>query len=124
MNDINWFGFYLMNNGELVLGPFQGKPACIRIALGRGVCGTAAATGEVQTVEDVHQYAGHIACDSASASELVIPMFWKREIFAVMDIDSPRKNRFTEQDAEFFKKVAEDLTEKSDIDAVEAYYKF
>lgn len=96
--DINWVGFYLVKNGQLVLGPFQGKPACIRIDFGRGVCGTAAATGKTQLVENVHEFAGHIACDSASSSELVIPIRHSGRLVAVLDIDSPLLARFTEED--------------------------
>ena len=99
MEDINWVGFYLVKDGALVLGPFQGKSACMRIAKGKGVCGTAFETGESQLVPDVHEFPGHIACDSASASEVVIPL---RDadgaIRGVLDIDSPLKGRFTEDD--------------------------
>ena len=96
--DINWAGFYRMIDGELVLGPFHGRPACIRIKLGEGVCGTAAATREVQLVEDVHAFPGHIACDSASASEIVVPLIRDGEVVAVLDIDSPSLARFDEED--------------------------
>ena len=92
--DLNWAGFYRMVEGELVLGPFQGKPACIRIPLGRGVCGTAAATGETQLVEDVHAFPGHIACDAASASEIVVPVKVGGRVVAVLDLDSPIPARF------------------------------
>ena len=92
--DLNWAGFYRMVEGELVLGPFQGKPACIRIPLGRGVCGTAAATGETQLVEDVHAFPGHIACDAASASEIVVPVKVDGRVIAVLDLDSPVPARF------------------------------
>lgn len=92
--DLNWAGFYRNVAGELVLGPFQGRPACIRIAFGRGVCGTAAATRRVQRVSDVNAFSGHIACDSASASELVVPIERDGELIAVLDLDSPRKGRF------------------------------
>ena len=92
--DLNWAGFYRMVEGELVLGPFQGKPACIRIPLGRGVCGTAAATGETQLVEDVHAFPGHIACDAASASEIVVPVTVDGRVVAVLDLDSPVAARF------------------------------
>ena len=87
--DLNWAGFYRMVEGELVLGPFQGKPACIRIPLGRGVCGAAADTGETQLVEDVHAFPGHIACDAASASEIVVPVKVDGRVIAVLDLDSP-----------------------------------
>lgn len=99
LRDINWVGFYLMENGRLVLGPFQGKPACIEIPVGRGVCGTAVAKDEVQLVKDVHQFPGHIACDSASNSEVVVPLRCNGQVVAVLDIDSPTVNRFTEADA-------------------------
>ena len=96
--DLNWAGFYLMENGLLVLDPFQGKPACIEIQVGRGVCGTAAAEDRTQLVYDVHQFPGHIACDSASNSEIVVPIHGDGRIVGVLDIDSPRVGRFTEED--------------------------
>ena len=96
--DINWVGFYKMTDGALVLGPFQGKPACIRIPVGRGVCGTAVAEDAVQLVYDVHDFPGHIACDCASNSEIVLPIHVKGEIWGVLDIDSPSVGRFTEAD--------------------------
>lgn len=98
MENINWAGFYLMEKGKLVLGPFQGKPACIEIAVGRGVCGTAVAEKKTQLVEDVHQFPGHIACDCASNSEIVVPIYKNGEIFGVLDIDSPYYARFTKDD--------------------------
>ena len=97
--DLNWAGFYRSVGGELVLGPFMGKPACIRIPFGKGVCGTAAASGETQLVPDVHAFPGHIACDSASQSELVVPVLRDGEVTAVIDLDSPRLNRFDAEDA-------------------------
>ncbi len=96
--DLNWAGFYLMKGGELVLGPFQGKPACIRIPLGRGVCGTAAATRETQVVADVHAFPGHIACDADSRSEIVVPLIRDGMIIGVLDLDSPKPGRFDEDD--------------------------
>ncbi len=96
--DLNWAGFYFYDGRELVLGPFQGKIACVRIALGKGVCGTAAATREAQLVPDVNAFPGHIACDSASRSEIVIPLFKGDELIGVWDVDSPRPERFTEED--------------------------
>ena len=96
--DLNWAGFYLMENGVLILGPFQGKPACIEIPVGRGVCGTAVAEDRTQLVYDVHQFPGHIACDSASNSEIVVPIHGDGRIVGVLDIDSPRVGRFTEED--------------------------
>ena len=98
MADINWAGFYIMENGRLVLGPFQGKPACIEIPVGRGVCGTAVAEQRTQLVYDVHQFPGHIACDSASNSEIVVPLFKNGAVWGVLDIDSPTVGRFTEED--------------------------
>ena len=96
--DLNWAGFYIMENGMLVLGPFQGKPACIEIRVGRGVCGTAAAEDRTQLVYDVHQFPGHIACDGASNSEIVVPIHAGDRIVGVLDIDSPLTGRFTEED--------------------------
>jgi len=96
---LNWAGFYLYKSGELVLGPFQGKPACVRIAIGKGVCGTAAARRETVLVEDVHAFPGHIACDSASNSEIVIPLVKGNELLGVLDLDSPDLARFTAADA-------------------------
>ena len=98
LDDINWAGFYRMEAGQLVLGPFQGKVACIEIPLGRGVCGTAAALDRTQLVRDVHRFPGHIACDSASNSEIVVPLHRGGEVVGVLDIDSPRIGRFTEED--------------------------
>jgi GAF domain-containing protein len=96
--DLNWVGFYRNVEGELVVGPFQGRPACIRIKFGQGVCGVAAATRQVQRVEDVNAFPGHIACDSASASEIVVPLIRDGELVGVLDIDSPKIGRFTEED--------------------------
>lgn len=97
--DLNWAGFYRLIDEELVLGPFQGKAACIRIALGAGVCGTAAATRETQLVDDVHAFPGHIACDAASASELVVPIVHDGRLIGVLDLDSPLRGRFDADDA-------------------------
>lgn len=99
--DLNWAGFYRMDEAgkELILGPFQGKAACIRIAVGKGVCGAAAASGEVQLVADVHAFPGHIACDAASRSELVVPIMQDGKVIAVLDLDSPTPGRFSEEDA-------------------------
>lgn len=96
---VNWTGFYRVIAGELVLGPFAGRPACIRIALGQGVCGAAAATGQTQLVRDVHAFPGHIACDAASRSELVVPVLRDGAVVAVIDLDSPELARFDEEDA-------------------------
>ena len=98
LTDINWAGFYLMQDGELVLGPFQGKPACVEIQVGSGVCGTAVQQDEIMLVENVHEFPGHIACDSASNSEIVIPMHKGEEIVGVLDIDSPVLARFDKED--------------------------
>jgi len=98
LNDINWLGLYILRGDELVLGPFQGLPACVHIPLGQGVCGTAAANNETQRVADVHAFPGHIACDPASASELVVPLASAGEVIGVLDIDSPNAARFTAED--------------------------
>ena len=100
LTDINWVGFYLVEDGKLVLGPFQGKTACIEIPNGRGVCGTAMARDEVMLVPDVHAFPGHIACDSASNSEIVVPLHKNGCVVAVLDIDSPTTGRFTQEDAD------------------------
>ncbi len=105
--DLNWAGFYRVIGDELVLGPFQGKAACIRIAMGKGVCGTAAANGKVQRVDDVHVFPGHIACDAESRSELVIPIICNEKTVAVLDLDSPIPGRFSSRDeAGFIKLIA------------------
>ena len=98
LEDLNWAGFYLLEGESLVLGPFQGKPACIEIPLGRGVCGTAAQTGQTQLVPDVHLFPGHIACDSASNSEIVVPLRVDGKVVGVLDLDSPWPGRFTVED--------------------------
>ncbi|SFN66457.1 GAF domain-containing protein [Pseudobutyrivibrio sp. UC1225] len=98
LDDLNWAGFYLMNNGSLLLGPFQGKVACIRIALGMGVCGTAAEKDETLVVPNVHEFPGHIACDCASNSEIVVPIHKDGKVVGVLDIDSPSLNRFSDED--------------------------
>lgn len=106
---INWAGFYIFKNNELVLGPFWGKPACTHIMMGEGVCGTAARTKEIQIVEDVNNFPGHITCDIASKSEIVIPIIKNKELQAVLDIDSPEYARFNQEDAEGLKKTVEVL---------------
>ncbi|QFI38933.1 GAF domain-containing protein [Moritella marina ATCC 15381] len=98
LEDVNWAGFYLCENDELVLGPFQGLPACIRIPIGRGVCGTAASTLQSQLVTDVHDFPGHIACDAASNSEIVVPIVVNNKLIGVLDIDSPSIGRFKQDD--------------------------
>lgn len=98
LEDINWVGFYLREEDTLVLGPFQGKPACVRIPMGKGVCGSAAASGQIQRVANVHEFAGHIACDGASNAEIVLPLGQGEAIWGVLDIDSPSYGRFDEQD--------------------------
>ena len=105
MPEINWVGFYKMNSGALVLGPFQGKPACVRIEVGKGVCGTAVARDRVQLVYNVHEFPGHIACDCASNSEIVLPIHVNGEIWGVLDIDSPNVGWFTEEDKAGLEKV-------------------
>ena len=98
LTDINWAGFYILQGEKLILGPFQGKPACVRIAVGKGVCGTAVAENRTQRVPDVHHFPGHIACDGASRSEIVVPIHKNGKIWGVLDIDSPRTDRFTPED--------------------------
>ena len=105
MPDLNWAGFYLLRNGKLTVGPFQGKPACIHIAPGKGVCGTAFVRDETVVVPDVHQFPGHIACDSASESEIVIPIHADGRVVAVLDVDSPIKNRFSKEDQEGLERI-------------------
>ena len=114
LEDINWAGFYLMKKEELVLGPFQGKTACTRIKQGKGVCGTAAAEMRTQLVPDVHLFPGHIACDSASNSEIVVPLIKDGTVFGVLDIDSPIKNRFDELDAKYLQLFADKLNKYID----------
>ncbi len=112
--DLNWAGFYLLRNGELVLGPFQGKVACVRIALGKGVCGTAAARRESVVVPNVHDFPGHIACDSASNSEVVVPLLHRGELLGVLDLDSPQLNRFDADDARGLEQSVRLLLDASD----------
>ena len=109
LEDLNWAGFYLLEGETLVLGPFQGRPACIEIPMGRGVCGTAAQTGATQLVPDVHLFPGHIACDSASNSEIVVPLWVDGAVAAVLDLDSPWPGRFTEEDKAGLEAVGEIL---------------
>ncbi|PGU36747.1 GAF domain-containing protein [Bacillus cereus] len=109
LDRVNWVGFYVTEGNQLVLGPFQGMPACVRIPFGRGVCGAAAETKTTQLVADVHQFPGHIACDSASNSEIVVPIVKEGNIIGVLDIDSPEKNRFDEVDQRYLEKFVETL---------------
>jgi len=111
---LNWAGFYLARGDELVLGPFQGKVACVRIPFGRGVCGTAAATQQTQRVDDVHAFAGHIACDSASNSELVVPLLKDGRLIGVLDLDSPETARFSAQDQRGIERLAQIFLQLSD----------
>jgi L-methionine (R)-S-oxide reductase len=110
LNEVNWVGFYLMEDGELVLGPFQGLPACVRIPLGKGVCGTAAQNQKTERIEDVHAFPGHIACDAASQSEIVVPIVRDGQLLGVLDIDSPIKNRFDEIDQQYLEEFVKELT--------------
>ena len=114
LEGLNWAGFYLVKDDELVLGPFQGKVACVRIAFGRGVCGAAASSRQSQRVEDVHAFAGHIACDSASNSELVVPLIKDGRLIGVLDLDSPRVGRFSEADQRGIEGLAAVLLRASD----------
>ena len=111
LDNVNWAGFYMLDGDTLVLGPFQGKPACIEIPVGRGVCGTAVVQSKTIRVADVHSFPGHIACDSASKSEIVIPIRKDGQIIGVLDIDSPVANRFTVDDQSFLEKYVEILSE-------------
>ena len=105
----NWAGFYLMKEGELVLGPFQGLPACIRIPIGKGVCGSAAIEKQVFRIDNVHEFPGHIACDGASNSEIVLPIIKDGEVYGVLDIDSPEFSRFTDIEEEYLTRIIKDI---------------
>lgn len=118
LEQVNWAGFYLMKQGELVLGPFMGNPACVRIKVGRGVCGTAVSEDRTQLVEDVHQFPGHIACDAASRSEIVIPLRVDGEIIGVLDIDSPVVGRFDEGDQRYLEEYVQILLASTDWDGI------
>lgn len=111
LHDINWVGFYLYKDDHLVLGPFQGKPACIHLYPGKGVCSHAIETKEVTVVDDVHEFPGHIACDAASQSEVVLPMYINNKPYGVLDIDAPVKARFTHDDVSILKEIVNDLQE-------------
>jgi L-methionine (R)-S-oxide reductase len=114
LSDLNWAGFYFHRGGELVLGPFQGKPACVRVAIGRGVCGTAAAERHTVIVPDVHSFPGHIACDSASNAEIVVPLIAGERLLGVLDLDSPNHGRFDETDRIGLEAVVKELIGGSD----------
>lgn len=118
VEDLNWAGFYILRQGELVLGPFQGLPACNRIKIGKGVCGLAFETREIQLVEDVDLFPGHIACDNASKSELVLPIIKEGKTYGVLDLDSPLKGRFTEEDKQYFIKFMDVLNEYIDWEKI------
>jgi len=122
MDGLNWCGFYFMNGDSLVLGPFCGKPACIRIPLGEGVCGTAAKERQTVVVKDVHEFPGHIACDPDSRSEIVVPMISGDKVFGVLDIDSPVNSRFGDNDKTAFKELVEILINASDVETLMKYY--
>ena len=111
LDDINWAGFYLYKNNELVLGPFQGKPACTHIELGKGVCGSAALSRETQVIKNVHEFPGHIACDSQSNSEIVVPIIKNNILIGVLDIDSPLYSRFDEIDKKYLEEFVDILNE-------------
>jgi GAF domain-containing protein len=119
--DVNWVGFYFLRGGELVLGPFQGKVACVRIALGRGVCGTAAARRETLVVPDVNEFPGHIACDAASRSEIVVPLVQDGHLVGVLDLDSPNLSRFDREDREGLEAAAILLLQSSELDNLYDY---
>jgi L-methionine (R)-S-oxide reductase len=115
MENVNWAGFYFRQGSELVLGPFQGKPACVRIAIGRGVCGTAAQRRETVVVPDVHQFPGHIACDAASNSEVVVPIRVGKHVVGVLDLDSPLPNRFDAEDGAGLERIVAVFCESTDL---------
>lgn len=115
LENLNWAGFYVLRGDTLVLGPFQGKPACVRIPLGKGVCGTAAQTGQTQLVKNVHEFKGHIACDSASNSEIVVPIFKDGHVWGVLDIDSPVLARFDETDKDYLERTVHLFETKTNL---------
>ncbi len=124
LDSLNWVGFYMMSHGDLLLGPFQGKPACTRISMGKGVCGSSAAQGTTIIVDDVHEFPGHIACDAASNSEIVIPIILNGKLYGVLDIDSPIKNRFDNTDKINLEELLEILINNSDLQPVSNYYNY
>lgn len=117
LDDVNWVGFYFLKEGRLLVGPFQGKPACVEIPLGKGVCGTAAARREILRVADVHAFEGHIACDVASRSEIVLPLLRNGELLGVLDIDSPSPGRFGPEDEHLLQEIAELFVRSLDIES-------
>lgn len=121
LSDINWVGFYLMKNDELILGPFQGKLACVHIKIGKGVCGTAVATKRTQLVENVHEFPGHIACDCRSNSEIVVPIVINEKVFGVLDVDSPLIGRFDQTDLYYLEKIIEIIIEHCNWSACGKY---
>jgi L-methionine (R)-S-oxide reductase len=122
MEDLNWVGFYMLEHNQLVLGPFCGKTACIRIEIGKGVTGTSAKTKTTILVDDVHEFPGHIACDSNSRSELVVPIIYDDELIGVLDLDSPILKRFTDQDKWLIENLSDILIKNSDIESIKNYY--
>lgn len=122
-DNINWVGFYFFDGTELILGPFCGKPACIRIELGKGVCGTAAFKRETVVVENVHEFPGHIPCDTSSNSEIVVPVLYDGDLIGVLDLDSPVFSRFDQKDKEMLESALKILIEASDVKAVQRYYR-
>jgi GAF domain-containing protein len=114
LDDVNWVGFYFLQDDQLMVGPFQGRPACVSIPMGRGVCGTAAATQQVQRVHDVHEFDGHIACDVNSRSEIVIPLIRNGKVLGVLDVDSPSPGRFDEDDQALLSEIARIYLESID----------
>lgn len=124
LESLNWVGFYLLSNNDLLLGPFQGKPACTRISMGKGVCGSSAAQCKTIIVDDVHEFPGHIACDAASNSEIVIPIILNSKLYGVLDIDSPIKNRFDNNDKVHLEELLEILINNSNLEPVSNYYNY
>ncbi|MFP4529033.1 MAG: GAF domain-containing protein [Candidatus Kapaibacterium sp.] len=122
VDNLNWAGVYIWTGRELLLGPFAGKPACVRIAPGKGVCGAAATRRETVVVRDVHEFPGHIACDAASNSEIVVPLIKDGELYGVLDIDSPLKDRFHPAEVQAFEAIARALMEFSDMESIREYY--
>ena len=122
LEDINWVGFYLLSENVLILGPFQGKPACLRINIGKGVCGVSAKNRQPIIVDDVNNFPGHISCDPASNSELVVPLIYQNNVYGVLDIDSRTFKRFTECDLKNIEELVEILLKNSDLYAISQYY--